>query len=157
MSVTYAVYSEFTQVYSLKNVDESEVSSYWLVHGALRVNEQLGCAFTIPFSSNNLTAKDLSIHYAALGILKRTRNQTDSQELGDYLRSRITDILSGGCGMITTSGEALAPDKDNGLNSAWSTNQNYNPTFDMRCPEDQRVDPNLIDHLYDRDDSNGLL
>ncbi len=157
MAVTYAVYSEFTQVYSLKNVDQAEVSSYWLVHGALRVNEQLACAYVVPFSSNNQTAKDLSIHFAALGILKRTRNQTDSQELGDYLKSRITDILSGGCGMITTSGQMVAETRDNGLNTAWSTNQQYNPTFDMRCPEAQRVDPDLIEDLYNRDDNSGII
>lgn len=150
MAVVYATYSDFTQVYSLKNVGEVDVNSYWLIHGALRVNERLSSRYTTPFSSNNETAKDLSIHYAALGILKRTRNQTDSIELENYLNQRISDILSGGSDMISSDGTIVSPG-DNGMNTVYSSHESYNPVFDMRPSIDQRVDPNELDYLYDRD------
>lgn len=150
MALTYATYSEFTQVYSLSKISEAEISSAWLPHGALRVNESLGGAFTIPFSSNNYTARDLSIHFAYLGILKRTRNQTDSQELDECLQRRITDITCFNTPMITDSGDALYADKPGKYNVFGSTAE-YKNTFDMRDPVFQRVDSDLIRDLNQED------
>ena len=107
MAVTYATFSEFTQVYSIRGVSQTEISSTWLPHGALRVNESLGGYFTVPFSDNNQTARDLSIHYGYLGLLNRTRNQTDSTELREYLDRRITDITCYNAPMILDDGTAL--------------------------------------------------
>ena len=152
MPVTYATYSDFTLVYSFKGVSDSEINSYWLSHGALRVNEALGAYYTTPFSSNNETAKDLSIHFAALGLYKRTRNQTDSDELNDYIDQRLKDIVDNGASMITTSGDSLSFDKSRNNNNTITSNMmNYTSVFDMRCPIDQRVDPDLIDDTWDED------
>ena len=142
--ITYADYSEFTQVYSVKGVSEAAVNSQWLPYGALRVNEGLGSVFTLPFSTNNQSAKDLSIHYAYLGLLLRTRNQTDSEELLKDLNLRITDIRCGNQPMITTTGEAVYPESTS-RNDFWSTTQNYKPVFDMRDSLEQRIDPDQLD------------
>ena len=153
MAITYATYSDYAQIYNLTGrITVDEVSNHWLPHGALMVNELLGKCFTIPFSSNNETAKDLNIHFAFLGILERTRNQKDSQELKLHLDKRIENICKGNAPMITTSGEALFPNADisNRLD-AWSTTQDYKSTFDMRHPEVQRVDPDYIEDLWDED------
>lgn len=150
MAITYATYSEFTQVYSAKGIDETLINSSWLPHGALRVNEALGGAFTIPFSDNNQTAKDLSIHFAYLGILNRTRNQDDSGELRAYLQQRVTDITCYNHPMITDTGEALYAGKPTTFNVFGST-ADYKNTFDMRDAKDQRVDPDLIDDLFNED------
>lgn len=148
--MSYANYTDFTLVYSLKGVSEADITSAWLPYGTLRVNEELGGAFTTPFSSNNLTAKDLSIHFAALGVLLRTRNQTDSEELKNDLMRRVMNINSGNMPMMTNSGVAIYPDRTTKA-QVWSSTQDFKPVFDMRNPLDQRVDPDLIDALNDAD------
>ena len=150
MSVTYATYSEYTMVYSDKGVSQSQINSYYLPQGALRVNETLGSCFTIPFSSNNETAKDLSIHFAHLAILLRTRNQEDSNELKKELIQRVSDICSGNLGMVLTDGTILSPGSTS-RNEVWSTTQNYKPVFDMRDSWEQRVDPDYLEALSDED------
>lgn len=150
MAFTYATYSEFTAIYSLKHVSSSEITAHWLPHGALMVNEYLGKCFTIPFSTNNETAKDLSIHFAFLGVLERTRNQDDSGELREHLENRIKNICEGNAPMITTSGEAIWPDIADKYD-AWSNTQDYKSTFDMRDAINQRIDPDLIEDLWDED------
>lgn len=150
MALTYATYSDFTQVYSLSKISEAEINSSWIPYGALRVNESLGGSFTIPFSSNNHTARDLSIHFSYLGILYRTRNQNDSVELREALEKRITDITCFNAPMITDSGDSLYANKGNSYNVFGSTSS-YKNTFDMRDPIDQRIDPDLIFDLDNED------
>lgn len=147
MAITYATFSEFTDVYSVKGVPEAEINSHWLPEGALVVNEKLGGLYTTPFSSNNETAKNLSIHFAYLGILvSRTRKQDDSPELKGYLDQRVSSIVSSGAPMVLTDGTTIFPDKAGSPKyNAWSNTQEYKPTFDMRCAEDQRIDPDRID------------
>jgi len=150
MPITYATYSNFTDVYSIKGISQSEVESTWLPYGALRVNEALGRFYTTPFSDNNQTARDLSVHYGYLGYLLRTRKIDDSEELLGSLTRRITDITCGGAPMVLDDGTTLDQSNAPAFDS-WSTHQNHKPTFDMRSPLDQRVDPDLIDDLWDQD------
>ena len=149
MSITYATYSEFTEVYSVKGMTQALINSYWLPYGALRVNECLSNAFTVPFSNNNHTARDLSIQFAYIGMLLRTRNQTDSEELKKDVYERIDKILAGNSPMISDSGEAVY--SSNTMFDSWSNNSTYKNTFDMRDAEDQRVDPDLITALWSED------
>jgi len=153
MAITYATYSDFIQIYNLlPRITQAEVENHWLPHGALMVNEFLGKCFTIPFSTNNETAKDLSVHFAYLGILERTRNQDDSEELRNSLQMRVENICEGNAPMITTSGEAIFPEEETANRfDAWSNTQDYKPTFDMREAIDQRVDPDLIEDLWNED------
>jgi len=148
MTVTYATYAEFTAVYSVKGVSQTEIESYWLSHGALRVNENLGGYFTTPFSTNNETAKDLSIHFAFLGMNNRSRNTLEGTlRVKSELDTRITDIRCGNTPMILSSGDSIF--SSNAREDAWSTTQDYQPVFNMLNPLDQEVDPDYIDELKD--------
>lgn len=151
MTFPYATYSDFTMVYSFEGVTQSAISSYWLFYGSQRVNTALSRLYTTPFSSNNWTAKDLTIQYAALGILVKTLDPEDSLELESQIKKQITNITSGGGSMIDVSGNAIPPDIEDPRRTAWSNNMNYKPTFDMREPQEQRVDPDLIDDLWNQD------
>jgi len=152
MAITYATFADFTAIYSLSpRVQQAEVESHWLPHGALLISEFLGKCFTIPFSSNNETAKDLNVHFAYLGILERTRNQNDSEELSNALMMRVKNICEGNAPMITTSGEAIFANDLNNKFDAWSNTQNYRNTFDMLDAECQSIDPNLIRDELDKD------
>lgn len=147
----YATFDQFSQVYSARGVSVEEINSYWLFYGAGRVNEEFGGVFTVPFSSNNWTARDLNIHFAYLGILERTLNQEDSEELRESIMSRVTDITSGGKAMLLDDGTTIQADKLN-LDDAWSDTMDYKPTFDMRDAADQRIDPDRIENDWDLDD-----
>mgnify|MGYP003144235904 CR=1 FL=1 len=150
MSITYATYSEFTLVHSLQGITQAEINSHWLPQGALRVNESLGGIYTTPFSDNNMTAKSLSIDYAYLEILQtRTRKQDDSEEMLKKIKSRITDITCFGKPMMTDSADAIFPTGPE--HGAWSPVQAHNPVFDMRDSIEQRVDPDYLDALDNRD------
>ena len=150
MSVPYACYSDFAMAYTFNGVTPAQIDSYWLYHGSLRVNECFAHLYTTPFSSNNQTAKDLTIQFAALGIRCRTLNPEDSAELEKQVMARVTDITSGNRFMITTDGQAIQPDK-NVLNQAWAQNQDYKPVFDMRDSEYQRIDPDRLQDNWDED------
>lgn len=144
MTVTYANYSDFTAVYSVKGVSENEITAYWLPFGALRVNEFLGGYFTTPFSTNNHTAKDLSVHYAFLGINNRMRNPEGDLAVRSELDRRITDIRCGNTPMVLTDGTAMFSNATKF--NAWSSTQDYVPVFNMLDPIEQEVDPDLIEN-----------
>ena len=150
MTILYGTVDQFLQVYSAEAVDISstEISNQWMPYGALRVNERLGRVFTIPFSSNNQTARDLSVKYAYLGILLRTRNQEDSKELKEDLDLRIEDIIDGHSPMILDDGSGYFADGSS-LTSSFSNTSGYNNTFNMLDAENQEIDPDLIDDLFD--------
>ena len=152
MTIRYGTADQFLAVYSagVADITSAEIQNVWTPYGALRVNEQLGRIFTTPFSSNNQTARDLSIKYAYLGILLRTRNQKDSEELNDELKLRIEGIIEGNSPMVLDDGESMFA-TGSSLTSAWSNTEDYNNTFDMRDAINQRVDPDLIDDLWDQD------
>ena len=145
----YGTVDQLLVKYPHIDITSADLSGTWMPYGALRVNESLGGTFTIPFSSNNATARDLSLDFAYHGILTRTRSQNDSQELGDAINSRILQLIEGELPMTTDSGDALYAD---GRPAVWSTHGNYKPIFNVGDPMRQRVDPDLLDELDSRDD-----
>ena len=148
----YATVTNFTAVYSLKGISESEINSAWLPYGTQRVNEVLGGWYALPFSSNNITARQLTVDYAYLGVLVRTRKETDSKELKEELKERIASITSSGAPMFTDSAEAIYPDPSvNNVFSVYSSTKDYKPVFDLRDTEFQRVDPDQIREQFDQD------
>ncbi len=145
---SYATLAEFEGRFPNTRVSCVDLVNTWLVLGTTRVNEALGKCFTVPFSSNNQTAKELSIEYAYLGILQRTR-AADSDEMLQLVNERVTNICSGNAPMVTTGGDAIFATGAN--ESVWSNTKDFKPTFDMRRPERQRVDPDLLDALESED------
>lgn len=149
MAVIYATFAQFTDVYSLKGVSETEINSQWLPHGALRVNERLSGYFTTPFTSTNFTARDLSISYAAIGIFERTRtSQVNGSILMSNTDQRITDIRCGNTPMIFDDGTALFV--DDAKFDAWNSTQTFEPVFNMLDAEQQQVDPDLNQDTFNQ-------
>jgi len=149
---TYATVDQFAAYYNVEaiGINSSEIANVWLPYGWMRVNERLSKSYTTPFSSNNATARDLSIHFAYLGILLRTRNIEDSKELKEDLDSRIDAINKNNASMVLDDGAELQG-SDNNLFTAYSSTGDYKPTFDMRDDIYQRVDPDLLDDLWSED------
>ena len=150
MTWPYATYADFTAVHSLQGVSQAEVNSVWLPKGASVLDSKLGAFYSVPFSDNNRTARQLNVDFAFLEyLIVRTRRQDDSEELNNHLTGRIEALQKGMELMMTDSAAAIQP--SGGREDAWSTNQDYNPVFDMRDPERQRVDPDRLDDLEDAD------
>lgn len=142
MAVSYATVPQFTALYSVTGVSSQQLFDSWIPEGSLRVNEALGAFYSVPFSSDNHTARSLAIHYTYLGILERTRNQEDSGEIRKSIEARVTQLTTGGQPMWTDSGDALYPTQ--ARNKAWSNTMNYKPVFDLRDSQEQRRDPDRL-------------
>lgn len=148
MTVVYATYSDFTAVYSTKGISQAEISSSWLPQGASRLNEELGGYFTTPFSSNNYTARVLNIKYAYLEILTRNRTaQKEATTLENDVGKRIKGFQKNGNPMILDDGNSLFSNTTKF--NAYSTTQQYDPTFTVLDAKEQRVDPDLKRDQFD--------
>ena len=117
-----------------------DVSSNYIQYAEVEIDGRLAPKFTTPFSSNNLTVKDLCIDlvYAKAGNL----NIEDYDKLMDRIDKRIERLLAGEENMMTNSGDTLQQSIGG---TVWSSTQNYTPTFGHGAVEDFVVDPDLID------------
>lgn len=139
--MSYATYSEFIGRYDNDGV-QSEVNCT-IFFASARVDRELASVYIVPFSSNNITAKDLTIDQTELIILQRSKTpQDDWIELKKCLDATYEALRSGQESMVTTSGsiQGEAPG-----NLPMSTNQGFKPTFDMRDSEQQRIDPDRLE------------
>lgn len=112
-----------------KNVErhlDPQIESYYIYYAEYKLDSLLGRCFTVPFSSNNITAKELAmdIAYADMGIL----SNKDNAEFTKSIMARIDDIKSGVSPMVTTSSDTTFA---SGGDEAWSTTMDYHPTFGM--------------------------
>lgn len=116
------------------------------------VDARLSPAFTVPFSSNNQTARDLSIDltYLRANPLRDPEKNAPVQERVDNL---IAALLEGRMAMVTTSGDVIQPALVGGV-SPWSNTMNYHPTFGAGPIEDMHVDSG---QLYDEAVTRGDL
>ena len=118
---------------------DSEVVPAWIQPAIAEVEGRLGSGFTTPFSSNNITAKDLCIDMTFCRI-----NESKLSDIADGLRKRVearmTDLLDGRASMVTSDGMRLTT----GGISAWSSTQDYQPVFGMGDVIDSVVDSGMI-------------
>lgn len=100
---------------------------------------RLSPRFTTPFSSNNLTVKDLVIDMTVIraGIFKMEQ----LEDLQASIDSRIKMLLDGTMIMVTTSGEVATQAQATGM----STVHDYQPVFGMGDIIDAEPDPDRIE------------
>lgn len=143
MPVAYATAAQYELYYTDKGIASGDLSSAWLPYGADRVNIALGMKYTTPFSTNNFTAQILSIDYAHLGILIRTRPEDDSNEMRIALENRINALLEPGAVMFDDSGNPISQNLTT-TEEVESNTKSYKPIFDTRPAERERVDPDRL-------------
>ena len=107
-----------------KEIGFEEVSSAYIYYAEHDVDMHLGAVYTAPFSSNNLTAKDLSIDFAYVRMSRRARPK-DAEAIHSALMKTIEKLTNGTLSMVTTSGDLLRPS----LGAMDSTTKLYNPLF----------------------------
>lgn len=119
-----------------------EVGSSYIGYAENQVEGMLASAYTVPFSDNNLTVKDLCIDlvYIRAGTIKAEARK----ELRDEFMERIERLLTGKENMVTVDGTVMYSDGG----TPWSSTENYHPVFGMGDHKDFVVDSDQVDDEY---------
>ena len=145
----YASYANFTAVYSVAGLSQTQLENHYLPAGSRYLDSRLSRAFTVPFSSNNLTARDMNIYSAMLLFLEgRTSKKDDAAEIRLLLDGWIKDLVEGNGTMSLSDDTVLA--SDGAQHDVWSTGQDYTPVFNVLDAEQQEVDPDLVEAEEDK-------
>lgn len=107
----------------------SEADSAWVVPAEYELDARLGSHYTVPFSSNNYTARDLSMDIVWLRINLGVVDLDSWRARQQAVDKRIDDLLNGYAVMMTTSGTEVQASVSK--NDAYSTTENYHPTFGL--------------------------
>lgn len=120
------------------------VDSHYIYYAENYIDELLGPYFTVPFSSDNVTAKDLALEYTY--ILSADLKFEDREKREAHWLKRIDRLIDGKSGMQVTSATMYAV---NG--TIYNSTENYHPVFGMGDPEDYFVDSSQVyDEYQDR-------
>lgn len=103
----------------------------------------LSSKFSTPFSSNNVTVKDLSIDAAYARSIK-FKDTEKAKLIQDSIEEKVKALLEGTMEMSTTSGTAISAD----INNNWSETQDYTPVFGKGDITDFKIDSS---QLYDEE------
>lgn len=114
-----------------KSKDSTEVASGYIFFAEADIDSRLASRFTVPFSSNNVTAKDLAIDLTYLKVYQ-FKDPEKAKLIEESINARIDRLLAGGSSMMTTSGDTLTSVGG----TVYSTTGNYAPTFGMGNVED---------------------
>lgn len=123
------------------------VDSHYIYFAESQLDARLGPYYTVPFSSNNVTATDLAIDLAyAKTVQYNDPKKYDAVQ--KHIDRRIDDLIVGTTAMNTTSGDLLYA---TGRGSeAWSSTEDYHSAFGVG---DERIFHPDSDQLYDEEDT----
>lgn len=123
---------------------QTAIESYYILYGENELDQRLGQFFTVPFSSNNITAKDLAIDMS-YAIAIRYDDPKKYEAISSRVDKIIGDLINGDAVMVTDSGDQLT---SNGTNAAWSNTMGYHSAFGMGEFSEFQVDSS---QLYDEE------
>lgn len=131
-----------------KKGGSNDVGSSYIAYVENQIDGLLSSKFTVPFSNNNITVRDLTIDgvYIKAGNL----NIKDRRELRKEWHERIANLKSGYEAMLTTSGDVITTVGG----TVWSTTKDYHPTFGMGNIADFHVDSSQI-YVEDQERDDG--
>lgn len=136
--INYAdVIARYPEQASLK--DATQVNSNYIPYAVAEIESRLAPRFTVPFSSNNLTAKDLMIDATYLAVY-RFKEPKKAESVQKRLDSVIENLLAGKADMMLSDGNKLQSIGG----TVFSTTKNYHPVFGMGPIEDAVVDSSMI-------------
>jgi hypothetical protein len=121
------------------------VNSYHVPYAEAELDGRLASRYTVPFSSDNLTAKEIAadLVYLRLGLLKSEDRDAVRQEVD----ARISRLLRGD-EVMASVGDTIQPSGE----AVWSDNQGYSPMFDVDDPQNWEVSSERLDDIEDRRD-----
>lgn len=122
-----------------------ELSSTYIVYSEAFVDAQLSNKYTLPFSENNMTVRDLAIDcvYWRAGRF----NLEDATAVKSSFFETIAMLKKGQMDMIDADGNIVGGKKAIGI---FSSTESYHPSFGMRPTIEQHIDQDLIEDERDR-------
>lgn len=141
--------AEFHVRFPNTGVPDTDLETVFLLQAEEWLNSCLAENYTVPFSSNNTTAKRIGYSKAFHLLRLRSLNPDDSDEMGDNLQSEVDALNEGKRVMMLSDGtylQAAPTDTDPGQ-TIWSNTMTYKPTFDEDDTENQKVDGFKITNL----------
>ena len=138
----YATAKEVIERYeALNGYGESLLNSAYLMYAENYIDERLGGSFTVPFSSNNITVKDLTIDVTFM----RAANMKEAERtsFSNLIEKRIDNLILGKTRMTTSSLDTIESSINSG---AYSSTETYHSVFSTLDIEDSSFD---IDQLED--------
>jgi hypothetical protein len=112
-------------------------ASHYVSYAEAFIDGKLASKYVTPFSSNNVTVKDLAIDVVQMRAL-RGQNNDEYKNIRADVNSRLAALLAGNEIMITTSGDQVTLN-DALAAGAWSNTSGYHPTFSPVLPDEVLV------------------
>lgn len=133
---------------ALDSLADANMGSAYIAYGEALVEGALAPFYTVPFSDNNITVRDLAID-ATFIKAGRLRDE-DVTEIRSDFWSRIEMLRNGEMVMMTGSGSLLTKDNELG---AWSNTRSYHTSFGLDDPINWHPSSSHLEDLEDaRDD-----
>jgi hypothetical protein len=107
---------------TIKLADASQADSSWVPFAIAELHARLAPGFTVPFSDNNMTAKDLAIDLTFAKVY-RFKDIEKADAVMTYVGAQIDMLLGGNMSMVTTSGDTLVTVGE----TVYSTTDGYHP------------------------------
>lgn len=92
---------------TLKVADATQADSSWVPFAIAELHARLAPGFTVPFSDNNMTAKDLAIDLVYAKVY-RFKDTEKAEAVMAYVNDQIDKLLDGNMSMLTSSGDVLS-------------------------------------------------
>ena len=130
--------ARYDRLTTIVNTPVPHIESNFIYYAENELDGRLSPVFTVPFSSNNVTATDLSIDmtFCRAGNLKAE----ERKEVCDAIDMRIKRLIDGLDDMLLADGTVLATVGG----TVYSTTMNYHPVFGMGNIVDMVVDSSQV-------------
>lgn len=123
-----------------------KAASHYISAAEARIDGMLGTHFSIPFSNNNATVRDLCIDATYLRAV-RGLSKDEYQRIDGQITRTIKSLKMGTMVMVIGSGQIQKSD----VSGAWSSTEDHHPVFGPHEPLDWLVSSQqVIDELADR-------
>lgn len=149
--MSYVTYDEFIIRYpSLSTSSQDNIEDDLLAYAEVEINGRFASHFSVPFSANHPTVKDLTMDLAYYRQI-RLKDPEKAEKIRKDVIGRIDDIKAGKEFIYTGSG-TLEFDGSAAIGvDVWSTVENYHPVHSMLDPEDPLTEIDSS-QLYDEAD-----
>lgn len=107
--------------------NQTQVDNQLIAYSDAEVNARLAVAYSVPFSANHLTVKDLSMDLAYVNAYKNT-DPDKVEVIMSNVNSRFQRLIDGDEYIMTGSGTIAPTGSAEGI---WDSNMDYAPTMSM--------------------------
>lgn len=125
----------------------AEVESNFINYAEAELSGRLSSYFTVPFSNNNLTVKELTLDLAYIRMMKGIKPEIIDKKR-EMIDTIIQELKDGDRSMITTENGAITATSEVVQTVGGTVYNNmgtYTPIFGFDDVEDFEIDPDLID------------